>query len=91
MPAEARFRVARLEAAGFRGINQPLTLSFGLGLTLLFGRNGTGKSSILEAIAWALYGGIGAPAATEFRREDAIVNAFAAGARGGDALPGARW
>lgn len=81
MPSEGRFRLARLEAAGFRGVNRPLALTFGPGLTLLFGRNGTGKSSLLEAVAWALFGGVGAPGGPEFRREDALVNAFATESR----------
>ncbi|MBP5092569.1 MAG: SMC family ATPase, partial [Abditibacteriota bacterium] len=32
------------------------TLEFGAGLIGIFGANGSGKSTILEAIAWVLYG-----------------------------------
>jgi exonuclease SbcC len=32
------------------------TLSFGSGLTGIIGANGSGKTTVLEAIAWALYG-----------------------------------
>lgn len=33
-----------------------LTLNFSTGLNMLIGRNGSGKSSVLDAITWCLFG-----------------------------------
>ena len=48
-----------LEIEGFRGIGPPVTLRLppGPGLTLVVGRNGSGKSSIAEALELLLTGG----------------------------------
>ncbi|NLF17104.1 MAG: DNA replication and repair protein RecF [Lentisphaerae bacterium] len=43
--------LSRLQAWDFRNLRQ-LDLSFGAGMTLLVGRNGQGKSNILEAIGY---------------------------------------
>lgn len=75
------FRLTRLEAAGFRGINSPLDLPVQPGLTVIAGGNGSGKSSILQAMEWALFGTLPEWSAGEFRREDAIVNAFSSSSR----------
>ncbi|HEV7214259.1 MAG TPA: AAA family ATPase, partial [Chloroflexota bacterium] len=75
------FRVTRLEAAGFRGVNTPLDLPLLQGLTVISGGNGTGKSSILQAVEWALFGALPESGNSEFRREDAIVNAFSSAGR----------
>ncbi len=47
-----------VEVEGFRGIGQPVTLNLvpGPGLTLVVGRNGSGKSSIAEALEMLLTG-----------------------------------
>ncbi len=47
-----------IEVEGFRGIGPPTTLSIdpGPGLTLIVGRNGSGKSSFSEALEMALLG-----------------------------------
>jgi DNA repair exonuclease SbcCD ATPase subunit len=44
--------LASVKVAGFRGVGEPQTLSFnpGPGLTLIVGRNGSGKSSFAEAL-----------------------------------------
>jgi exonuclease SbcC len=76
-----RFHVTRLEAAGFRGVNAPLDLSLQPGLTVISGGNGSGKSSILQAVEWALFGSLPEGGNGEFRREDAIVNAFSSASR----------
>jgi energy-coupling factor transporter ATP-binding protein EcfA2 len=62
-PALAYLAAIRVE--GFRGIGIPATLDFtpGPGLTLVVGRNGSGKSSFAEALDVALTG-------TTFRWED---------------------
>ena len=48
----------RLEVEGFRGIGEPATLRFeaGPGLTLVIGRNGSGKSSLAEGLETLLTG-----------------------------------
>jgi exonuclease SbcC len=75
------FRLARLEAAGFRGINQPFDLALAEGLTVIAGGNGAGKSSLLQAVEWALFGTLPVGGQAEFRREDALVNAFSTASR----------
>ena len=61
---------------GFRGINKKLKLKMHEGICLLYGRNGTGKTSVLQAIEWCLTGKLPYLKGREFRYEDAIVNMF---------------
>ena len=49
-------RIKSLSLAGFRGIRQPLTIDFSGGFTVFTGANGSGKSSVLDAIEFALSG-----------------------------------
>ena len=51
-----RFRY--LHIAGFRGVKDPIEILFPSGFTVISGRNGTGKSSICDAIEYALTGSI---------------------------------
>ena len=64
----------RLE--GIRGINKATDIKFNEGLTIIHGPNGTGKSSILQAIEWCITGAIPYMRGGDFTKEDAIVNAF---------------
>lgn len=48
-------RLHRLHLLNFRQ-HRDTDIEFGPGLTGIIGANGTGKSTLLEAIAWALYG-----------------------------------
>ncbi len=64
-----------LTIEGFRGIGSNLDLPFGK-RTIIFGPNGSGKTSALQAIAWAIYGKLPTLSGTVFTREDAIVNDF---------------
>ncbi|MGZ8415013.1 MAG: AAA family ATPase, partial [Gemmatirosa sp.] len=48
-------RLVGLRMVNFRQ-HADSTLSFGSGLTGIIGANGSGKTTVLEAIAWALYG-----------------------------------
>jgi recombinational DNA repair ATPase RecF len=54
-----RATLRRIRVAGFRGIGATahLDLTAGPGLTLVVGRNGSGKSSFAEAVEFALTGG----------------------------------
>ena len=57
----------RLTVQGFRGFNEIRTIEFSPALTLVYGRNGTGKTSLGEALEWLLYG-----ATTKRQRGDEI-------------------
>lgn len=50
------FVVEEVIVEGFRGFREPVQIPYGRGLTIVTGTNGSGKSSALNAIAWALAG-----------------------------------
>ena len=70
------FRLANLSIEGFRGINKELKLAINGLPTVICGSNGVGKTSILQAIEWCLYGRIPHMTGAEFDMEDAVVNQF---------------
>jgi exonuclease SbcC len=70
------FSITRLSAEGIRGINKKFECLFDDGITLLYGPNGVGKSSLLQAIEWCLTGELPYLSGPDFRLEDAIVNLF---------------
>jgi len=70
------FRLANISIEGFRGINKGLKLDTNGLSTVICGPNGVGKTSILQAIEWGLYGWIPHMRGAEFDVEDAIVNQF---------------
>ena len=49
-------RISQLTVAGFRGFNSPRTIDFGATLTLISAPNSHGKTSIIEALEFLLYG-----------------------------------
>jgi DNA repair exonuclease SbcCD ATPase subunit len=53
---EQKVRLVSLEAEGFRGVNKRVHLDFGQTATVLSAWNGRGKSTLLGAIEWALWG-----------------------------------
>jgi len=58
----------RLQIRGFLSYYDPVDLDFsGIDLACISGSNGAGKSSLLDAITWALFG-------EARRRDDAIIN-----------------
>ncbi|OGP59826.1 MAG: hypothetical protein A2162_01560 [Deltaproteobacteria bacterium RBG_13_52_11b] len=57
-------KVAFVEIAGFRGAREKIRLDFAPGFVVLTGRNGVGKSTIFDAIDFALTGGINKYAVT---------------------------
>jgi exonuclease SbcC len=68
-----------LRISAFRGINTTIKLEPGSKSLLIIANNGNGKSSILQAIEWCLFGEIPSLEGEEFRREDALVNLFDTG------------
>lgn len=49
-------RISFVKASGFRGIKESIDISFPSGFTVISGRNGSGKSTICDAIEFALTG-----------------------------------
>lgn len=49
-------KLAYLELQGFRGYRKPVRIDFGEGFTIIDGRNGVGKSTVFDAIEFALTG-----------------------------------
>ena len=49
-------KVLYVEASGFRGYRDPVRIEFAQGFTIIDGRNGVGKSTIFDAIEFALTG-----------------------------------
>ena len=50
------FRVQGVEIEGFKGFTTPRTIDFKGRHVFLLGQNGNGKSSIVEAVRWGLFG-----------------------------------
>ena len=61
--------ISFVELAGFRGVRDSLLVRFGSGFTVITGRNGTGKSTICDAIEFALLGRLTRFDAATERRE----------------------
>ena len=55
------FRVQRLLIEGFKGFASSQTIDFKGRHVFLLGKNGNGKSSIIEAIRWGLFGSVARP------------------------------
>jgi chromosome segregation protein len=48
--------VSRLRVCGFRGVREPIDLTLARGFVIVTGKNGTGKSTLCDAIEFALAG-----------------------------------
>ena len=72
------FRISNLAIEGFRGINDRINIDLDGNAAVLFGPNGVGKSSVMQAVEWCLFGGLVSAVLgpVEFKKEDAIVNSF---------------
>jgi DNA repair exonuclease SbcCD ATPase subunit len=70
------FIISGLTSEGVRGINSKFEHEFSDGLTILLGSNGTGKTTVLQAIEWCLTGKLSYLQGPDFRKEDAIVNLY---------------
>ncbi|MGT2509510.1 AAA family ATPase [Cupriavidus basilensis] len=51
-------RLDFVEVSGFRGFRDKLRVTFGSGFTVITGRNGVGKSTLFDAVEYALTGSI---------------------------------
>src|SRR4051794_16080739 len=47
-------RLKQLELVAFRGFKEPTAIRFGTGFTIITGRNGSGKSSVCDALEYVL-------------------------------------
>ena len=61
------FRVQSVEIEGFKGFASPKHIEFKGRHVFLLGRNGNGKSSVVEAVRWGLFGSM-------FRPNEVIKN-----------------
>jgi len=52
----AMLKIKKIEIEGFRGFTQKISIEFNNPVILLYGGNHQGKSSVLNAIEWCLYG-----------------------------------
>lgn len=61
-----RWSLIRVAVQGYQGVTEPLTIDLdpSPGITVLIGRNGSGKSSVADAIETALHGEPRAPSTT---------------------------
>ena len=69
-------KLSDVSIEGFRGFNEKQSFPIMDGVNLLFGDNGQGKSSLLQAIEWCFTGELPYFSGSDFTREDAIVNEF---------------
>lgn len=52
----SKYRIQAVEIAGFKAFTAAQTVPINGRTTFIFGENGLGKSSIVEAVVWCLYG-----------------------------------
>ena len=71
--AEEKLRLHHIEIEGFRGVNRALRLDFGDRGSLICAPNGQGKTSVLGAIEWCLFGEL-AYQMKENTTNDEVVN-----------------
>ena len=65
MPVASGFRIQKIAIEGFKGFTTPQEIALDGRHAFLLGQNGSGKSSIVEAIRWGLFGSL--------RRQNEIV------------------
>jgi len=63
----AKYRIESVTIEGFKAFTEPKSIDISGNIVFLFGKNGNGKSSIIEAIRWCLSGG---------EREETLRNTF---------------
>ena len=70
-----RVQLKSLEVEGFRGVNKRVQLDFGPRATVLSAFNGRGKSTLLGAVEWGLFGDLKFQP-SENRTHDELVSLF---------------
>jgi exonuclease SbcC len=76
---EGLYTIDSIEIEGFRGYLDKLTHNLRHSSTVIFGPQGSGKSSTLNAIEWCLFGKVAYFKSTESKSDSEIVNARAGG------------
>jgi DNA repair exonuclease SbcCD ATPase subunit len=72
-------RLSSLTIAGFRGFREPITLDFDASAVLMSGPNGTGKTSVFDALQWLLVGDVARLTSYKLRRnEEYLANVYQA-------------
>jgi DNA repair exonuclease SbcCD ATPase subunit len=70
----------QLSIEGFRGFADPITLSFDASAVLLWGPNGSGKTSIFDALQWLLAGSVPRLDSYRLRKNDEyLTNSYRSG------------
>jgi energy-coupling factor transporter ATP-binding protein EcfA2 len=69
-------KIKQLDIIGLRGVKNQFTLSLGERSTLLYGDNGTGKSSISDSLEWFYTDVVSHLSSAEIDLKDALRNAY---------------
>ncbi len=69
-------KIKKLDIVGLRGIQDQLTLNLGEKSILLYGDNGTGKSSISDSLEWYYTDSVSHLSSSEIDLKDALRNAY---------------
>ena len=73
-------RIASISVANFRGFSTRRTIDLDADIVIVWGANGTGKTSLLDAVQWLVLGDVPRLRATVLRsQEDVVTNRYADG------------
>ena len=83
----SKFRLRRLTIEAFRGFRDAATLDLDASTIIFTGPNGTGKTSVFDALQWVMLGSIERLEGLRSRKNvEHIVNSYRAGERASVAL-----
>ena len=78
----SKFRLRRLTIESFRGFRDAATLDLDASTIIFTGPNGTGKTSVFDALQWVMLGSIERLEGLRSRKNvEHIVNSYRAGER----------
>jgi len=73
-------KLKEVKITGFRGFNKECSINLDADVVLIYGLNGTGKSSLTEALEWLFFGDISrrklSPCRSEYQYEEYLRNLF---------------